>query len=250
MDVNIIAVAGKWAGKASPLVSGGEGAFLTMILALAATEIEMEPLLSRRTTRGLPCRALVGGVGPLETAVRLSSYLHRQREPLRLVINFGIAGAYDQPLDLPQPQLLDLCLATREVFGDFGLAYGDRIEPLPPSLVGDQGYDLDQGYLERGSAMLLAQGMRPLRGNFVTVAAASATAARGSMLRQRWSALCENMEGAAVVRVCREFSIPVLEIRAISNRVEDRDPLNWQLSQACEKAAEAVSCLLQGFRHE
>jgi futalosine hydrolase len=190
---------------------------------------------------------LVGGVGPLETAVRLSSFLHGQREPVRLVINFGIAGAYDQPQDLPQPQLLDLCLATREVFGDFGLAYGDRIEPLPPSLVGEHYYNLDQGYLERGSVILEEQGMRPLRGTFVTVAAASATVARGRMLQQRWSALCENMEGAAVVRACREFSVPVLEVRAISNRVEDRDPRNWQLSRACERAAEGVSCLLQGL---
>lgn len=218
-----------------------------MILALAATEIEMEPLLRRCTSQGLPCRTLVGGIGPLETAVRLSSFLHRQREPVRLVINFGIAGAYVQPQDQPQPQLLDLCLATREVFGDFGLAYGDRIEALPPSLVGEHCADLDQGYVERGYAILAAQGMRPLRGTFVTVAAASATAARGRMLRQRWSALCENMEGAAVVRACREFSVPVLEVRAVSNRVEDRNPLTWQLPQACAKAAEAVSCLLQGL---
>jgi futalosine hydrolase len=218
-----------------------------MILALAATEIEMEPLVRRCSTLGLTCRSLVGGVGPLETAVRLSGFLHRQHESVRLVINFGVAGAYDQPQDLPQPQLLDLCLATREVFGDFGLAYGERIEPLPPSLVGEHCSTLDQEYLERGSAILEAQGMRPLRGTFVTVAAASATAARGRMLQQRWSALCENMEGAAVVRACREFSVPVLEIRAISNRVEDRDPHSWMLTQACEKAAEGVSCLLQGL---
>jgi futalosine hydrolase len=218
-----------------------------MILALAATEIEMEPLLRRCTARGLSCRTLVGGVGLLEAAVRLSSFLHREREPVRLVINFGIAGAYDQPQGFPQPQLLDLCLASREVFGDFGLAYGERIEPFPPSLAGEHCYDLDPGYLERGYAILEAQGMRPLRGTFVTVAAASATAARGRMLRQRWTALCENMEGAAVVRACREFSLPVLEVRAISNRVEDRDPLNWQLSQACERAAEGVSFLLQGL---
>jgi futalosine hydrolase len=218
-----------------------------MILALAATEIEMEPLSRRVTSRELVCCTLIGGVGPLETAVRLSSFLHRQSQPVRLVINFGIAGAYNQPQDQPQPQLLDLCLATREVFGDFGLAYGDRVEPLPPSLVGKHCYELDQGYLERGYAILAAQGMRPLRGTFVTVAAASATAARGSILQRRWSALCENMEGAAVVRACREFSVPVLEVRAISNRVEDRDLLNWQLSQACEKAAEGVSCLLQGL---
>ena len=55
------------------------------------------------------------------------------------------------------------------------------------------------------------------------------------------------MEGAAVARVCHEFSLPMLEMRAISNYVEDRDPRNWRLAEACETAAEGAASLLQGF---
>ena len=49
--------------------------FHTMILALAATEIEMQPFLRRCAARRLPCRALVTGVGPLESAVRVAAFL-------------------------------------------------------------------------------------------------------------------------------------------------------------------------------
>ena len=115
-----------------------------MILALAATEIEMQPFLRRCAARRLPCRALVTGVGPLESAVRVAAFLGQAGGRVRVAIDFGVAGAYVQPAGVPQPQLLDLCLAAAEVFGDFGLHSPDGAEPLPPSLAGDPCQLFDQ----------------------------------------------------------------------------------------------------------
>ncbi|PKN23327.1 MAG: hypothetical protein CVU68_01250 [Deltaproteobacteria bacterium HGW-Deltaproteobacteria-3] len=64
------------------------------------------------------------------------------------------------------------------------------------------------------------------------------------MLRAAHNGLCENMEGAAVARVCQEFAVPCLEVRCVSNMVEDRNPANWQLAAAVQKCGQVVSLLI------
>jgi futalosine hydrolase len=226
-----------------------------MILALAATEFEMSPLLQRLTAhqqkssgeRPASCwRTLVSGVGPVETTLRLTRYLDQCDVPIDCVINFGVAGAYvpDMPDTGGHAGLLDLCLAEEEGFGDFGICFADRVEAFDVSLGGAVVFPLDQGMLARAGEILSRHGLAYLRGNFVTVTGASATRQRGAMLAARCNGLCENMEGAAVARVCAEFSLPLLELRAISNLVLDRDLSRWQLAAACGRAAEAAALLM------
>ena len=52
------------------------------------------------------------------------------------------------------------------------------------------------------------------------------------------------MEGAAVARVCEKFSLPLLEIRCISNMVEDREVGRWKIQEACVKAAHAAFLII------
>jgi futalosine hydrolase len=84
-------------------------------------------------------------------------------------------------------------------------------------------------------------------GPFITVNGVSGNRKRGEMLRKKWQGLRENMEGAAVVRVCREFDLPCLELRCISNMVEDRDLANWRVAEACDKAALAAILTIKGL---
>ena len=46
-------------------------------------------------------------------------------------------------------------------------------------------------------------------------------------LEERYHGLCENMEGAAVAQVAACHGVPWLEVRGISNMVEDRDLSKW-----------------------
>jgi len=227
-----------------------------MILAVAATEFEMSPLvqlLAGGEGRGPAdiaepaCRTLITGVGPVETTMRLTRYLEGRDPRIDCVINFGVAGAYVPETASPRGYagLLDLCLAEREWLGDFGICYADRIEAFDEQLGGPVGFSLDQSLLSRAEAILTRHGQPCRRGNFVTVSAASATKERGRMLAARFGGLCENMEGAAVARVCADFSLPVLEVRAVSNLVEDRDVSRWRLAAACGRAAEAAALLVR-----
>ena len=220
-----------------------------MILAVAATEIEMAPFLAESTVLPALCRGLVSGVGPVETAVRLTRFLCANEEPFAAVIHFGVGGAYLQPDEkrLKQPELLDICLAEQEVAGDFGICLGESVDYLNTSLTGEIVYDMDALLVQRCQTIFDEGAIKYTTGVFITVNGISGTTARGRMLQSRWNGLCENMEGAAVARVCREFSLPCAELRCISNFVVDRDPSSWRLQEACRKAAHAALHLIRGL---
>ncbi|MFH1020449.1 MAG: futalosine hydrolase [Pseudomonadota bacterium] len=210
-----------------------------MILLVAATEMEALPLAGKKT--GQPHELFVAGIGPLETAVRLTRRLGEgRRDDISLVINFGVAGAYAGS----GAGLLDICLAESEVLGDFGICHAESIESFGGQLVSKTVFSLDRRYLVQALEILGRQGYRGKKGVFVTVNGASATARRGAMLRAVHNGLCENMEGGAVARVCDEFALPCLEMRCISNMVEDRNVANWQLAAAVQKCGDAVSLFI------
>lgn len=217
-----------------------------MILALAATQIEMQPFLAELSADSSSCITLVTGVGPVETAVRLTRFLCANTQPIREVVNFGIGGAYIQPAGKKQPALLDICLAEQEVLADLGICLPEGMDYLDRSLTGELVFPLDGQLVGRCRQFLDGLGMVCHSGGFITVGSISGTLRRGEMLRSRWQGLCENMEGAAVARVCREFAVPLLEMRAVSNFVEDRNPANWRLHESCRMAARTAALIIKG----
>ncbi len=218
-----------------------------MILAVAATEIEMTPFVAELLAAGHSCRTLVTGVGPVESAFRLTRFLCENSKQFEAVVQFGVGGAYLQPELSVQPKLLDICLAEQEVFGDLGICLGESMAYLESSLTGNISSEMDKKILQHGKSILARLGITCFTGVFITVSGITATRARGKMLQSRWNGLCENMEGAAIARVCRDFDLPCLELRCFSNYVEDRDTSNWRLQEACKKAAHTAIQLIEGI---
>lgn len=213
-----------------------------MILVIAATEMELADLRRTRPISEGSVRYLVAGVGMLETGVRLTRYLQKEGSGIHLLLNIGIGGAFVQPAPVSSPQLLDICIARKEVNGDFGIALNNRVTPLDPAFGGGCWYPLKDSVTEQ--TVLESGGFRCHAGNFVTVNSVSGSAERGEYLRKQWDGICENMEGAAVARIGLEFHIPCLEIRAVSNLVEDRDRANWPISDAVDRVTQATKLLL------
>ncbi len=219
-----------------------------MYLVTAATQFEMQPFLE--SISGLKVQSLVTGVGPVETAVRLMALLSGDAERFRGVVNFGVAGAYQHQGGRPGADLLDICLAESEVFGDLGVCLGEEIERITGrELEVPDFFAMDADMLDQAARALQSGKISFHTGNFVTVNCTSGTAARGNALAIQHQGLCENMEGAAVARVCSEFSLPCLEVRCVSNFVEDRDTTGWKLKQACHRSGEAAAMIV-GFMAE
>lgn len=211
-----------------------------MLLLAVATENEIKPLTQLLAAKGI--KVLVTGMGPVRAAASLSSYLTRHGSNIEAVLNIGVAGAYvDSGV-----HLLDVCLARREFFGDFGICMSDGIHDFDHEVletIEDLSFESD---LVARCRKILNNHDIPVRmANFVTVNCCSGTKARGDFLRKKFAAGCENMEGAAVAMVCKNFAVGCVELRCISNMVENRDTGKWKLSAAIEKICQAAGIILQ-----
>ena len=192
-----------------------------------------------------------GGIGKAAAAAATITLLHYCRPEALLL--FGCGGAYPHS----GLEIGDLALAETEIFGDEGVATAHGFADLAamglPMRQGDEPlfntWPTDRTLQELAQPALLelagTQGIKLATGAFVTVSTCTGTAARAIEIEARTGGICENMEGAAVALACRQLSVPLLEIRGISNLVEDRDTGRWDLAAGMTVAQQAVIGLLQ-----
>lgn len=191
-------------------------------------------------TRLVCCAA---GIGKANAAAA-SAVLLEQYQPKRVIIT-GCGGAY------PGSGLSvgDLAVASEELFGDEGVVTPQgwldlKQMGLPLLQQGERSWygTIPMALHETEKVLQLADshGLRLTRGRFVTVSACSGTKERGLELARRYQAICENMEGAAIALNALRYGVPCLEIRGISNLVEDRDLSRWEIDRAVEAAQRFV----------
>ncbi len=213
-----------------------------------------QSVAGRQWTRGAlggrTVQVVETGLGAVNTAHALTRSLQMELPPW--VLQFGVGGAYESS----GLGLGDLAVATTESFGDLGVITpaGWRSAEeigIPVAQAGGESryneYPLD-AELGRAAAAALKERMeaRVAQGPFVTVQACSGTAALGRERAARApGALCESMEGAAAAQLCWMYGVPLVEVRAISNRVEDRDTAAWDLPLAGRRAQEAARVLVE-----
>jgi futalosine hydrolase len=196
----------------------------------------------------LPVVICVSGIGKTNAAAAAAVMIERHQP--QLVINTGCAGAY------PGSGLSigDLVVASAEILGDEGVSTSAgwldlRAMHLPSLTLGTRSYynELPLSRHESEKAMQLADycGVRLTRGKFVTVSNCSGSLKRGTEISRRYGAIIENMEGAAVALVCLRYGVDCLEIRGISNQVEERNMKAWDIPRAVEGAQRLVLKLLE-----
>jgi futalosine hydrolase len=78
----------------------------------------------------------------------------------------------------------------------------------------------------------------------LSVSGVTADAQRAAELFSRFGAGLENMEGFALAYACRLAGLPFAELRAVSNRVGSRPPLDWDLAGALAALGAAARRLL------
>ena len=223
------------------------------LLLISATELESGTIQSElgdaKTTQHASKTVIVGdlcdwrctllhtGIGAVNAAHALTCQLERQTPDLAL--QFGIGGAY-VPTGLP---IRSVVLATEEIYGDVGVLTPEGWKPADeigiPLVLGDpphfNRFPLDPQLVSTAAEICGAR-----CGVFVTVSQCSGVQAVGDSLHARFNGLCENMEGAAAAHICKLYGIPFLEVRGISNLVEDRQPARWDIPGAADAAQSAL----------
>jgi futalosine hydrolase len=184
-----------------------------------------------------------GGVGKVNAAAAIAVMIDRYQP--QLVINIGCAGAYaGSGLSIG-----NLVVASEEVLADDGVVVADGWRDLRylniPSV--EQGglscyniLPLSRHASEKAMQLADYYGVFLMRGRSATVSTCSGTNQYGAELSRRWNALIENMEGAAVAQVCLRCGVDCLEIRGVSNMVEERDLKKWDIPRAVEAAQRFV----------
>ncbi|MEU5975941.1 futalosine hydrolase [Streptomyces sp. NPDC047315] len=176
---------------------------------------------------------IVGGVGPASAAARAATALSRAPVPYDLVVSAGIGGGF-----VPHAPVGSLVVADAIVAADLGAQTPDG-GWLP---VDELGFGRATHLPPAGLARRAAQAAGALCAPVLTVSTVTGTAARATELTARHPrAAAEAMEGFGVAEAAAAHSLPVLEVRAISNPVGPRDRSAWRIK-------DALTALTDGFR--
>jgi futalosine hydrolase len=200
--------------------------------------------------RVLLCIGGMGKVNAAHAATILSGF-----NP-SAIINFGIGGAYPSS----RANIGDVAIAQKEIAGDEGVITLDGFKNTEyigiPSLqtmtsVIYTTYPAQEPLVKLAFQTILTglqgRGNSVHMGPFVTLSTCTGTMARARELEERYHGLCENMEGVAVAQVATLHNIPWIEVRGISNIVEDRDLQKWDITSAANAVQQAVLHVLGGW---
>jgi len=199
----------------------------------------------------LPVILCLSGVGKINAAAATALMIERCQP--QLVISTGCAGAYRES----GLEIGGLAVADCEILGDEGAItsggwLGLEEMGLPYLVQEKERYfnkiPLSGRHVEQTVNLAEKSGTGLMRGRFVTVSTCSGSDQAGAELERRWNAICENMEGAAVALTCRRFGIDCLEIRGISNLVEERNMAAWDIGAAVEAAQQFVVRYLKSMQ--
>ncbi len=200
---------------------------MNKILIIAATSIEIEPLINN-------CPAnvdlLITGIGSassiLETCIKLS------KNNYKLLINIGIAGSYHSKFEIGQ-----VVQVVHDEFGDLGFEDANTFIPIQKT----KWYSVPKNI---NNIYSLADDFELIKVNGLTV---NRTAGCESTILERksiFNADVETMESAAFFMISEKFSIPLLSLRAISNQVEVRNIELWNIPFAVAELHQTLRKIL------
>lgn len=194
-----------------------------MILVVSATKQETDFV---RTGSGLDL--LVSGIGPVEAAARVAQALSQRA--YSLVVNAGIAGAYD-----PDLRIGEGVVVCEELF-ELNLETGVPIAP-------PQGCEVREHAVSDAHSVeaLVIAGYRSVRA--ATVARVTATDESAARMRARGAQL-ESMEGFAVLRAAEIAGVRAVEVRGISNYARERTRSQWDFAAGKHGLSDILTALL------
>jgi futalosine hydrolase len=224
------------------------------ILIVSATAFEIAPLqlqLKEHFSEVQPFQykrddleifTLITGVGMTATAFALGRMLGGEIT-FDLVLNLGIAGAFDRNLQLGQ-----VVQVASEQFGDLGVeeADGSFTDMFELELIqNDETIFYKNAILNPNKDISFLKEVKAITVNKVHGFSESI-----SKIEQKYQADIESMEGAAVFYACKISEVKFLEIRAISNYVEPRNRANWNIPLAIDSLNDVAWALLNAIKAE
>lgn len=188
-----------------------------------------------------PCYdVILGGVGVAAAAARTARALATYRD-YGLVICAGVGGSL-----LNTVEIGSLVVASDIIAADLGVQTAEGFYNLDKLGLGCVRIPTDEALVAQVTAALRAANLSVHSGSVLTVTTITGTAEAAAQLTMRVpGAAAEAMEGYGVATAAKDFGLPVLELRAISNVVGPHNRANWRLKEALTTLEEASTVLLE-----
>ena len=197
------------------------------ILFVAATEEEIAPI--RNITSSHSLDYLITGPGMVATAYGLTKILSEKKYDL--AINIGLAGSFDRSIKIGEPVYV-----SEDIFSELGAEDGDDFLDI-------QKIGLKSHFIFHPTADVSGFNIRKVKS--ITVNTVHGQNSSIEKIQARLNPQTETMEGAAFFFVCEKEKTPAFQIRTISNYVERRNKLSWNIQLAIENLVKAVNQILK-----
>lgn len=169
---------------------------------------------------------LITGVGMTATAFAMGRHLSAAAH-YNLVVNLGIAGCFDR--EIPLGSLVNI---VSDEFSELGAENKDEFLTIDELGFGKGQYT--------GKTIPLAANLQALLSGLPEVNGITVNKVHGNKesiqtMISRLHPVTESMEGAAVFYCCTQLNIPCIQVRSISNYVEERNRDSWKIGLAIKK---------------
>jgi len=192
------------------------------VLVAAATNFEIEPFLKENKKTDL----LITGVGIPATVFHLTKKLMEKKYDL--VIQAGIGGTFSNSLNLGE-----VVFVKEDAFADLGIQENGKFTTLfENGFLNKNDFPFNNGWLINKQSILKKNELPVVKG--ITVNKIGDDHLRNHLMKEKFSADIESMEGAAFHYVCLQQKINFLQLRGISNMVGERDKTKWKIKKAIE----------------
>ena len=167
------------------------------------------------------CNVLITGMGMVNTSIQITKELMQNKYDL--VINMGVAGSFSKDYVIG-----DVVEVVEDSFSELGFENGNNFGHF-------------SNFLTKYNVAAKTN-LQKVKG--ITVNTVHGNEQSIAEIVNRLNPDVESMEGAAVFKVCNEFAVPCIQIRAISNNVEKRNKENWNMPLAIHNLNNQVEKLI------
>ena len=198
------------------------------ILIAAATSKEIAPLIAGLGKSGAEeIDILITGIGVMRTTYALATQVRLKRP--ELIIQAGVAGCFDEKIPLGS-----VVAISKDTLADLGVREGGEWRTSSDlSLEPGSKFPATKGWLKnKHKEILRHSGLKSVKA--ITVNQITTGKSSIEMMRNRFDAVAESMEGAACHYVGLMEDIPFLQVRAFSNYLGERNKTKWKLKESIE----------------
>jgi futalosine hydrolase len=164
---------------------------------------------------------LITGMGMVNTSIQITKELMQNKYDL--VINMGVAGSFSKEYIIG-----DVVEVVEDSFSELGFENGNDFVQFSNFVT--------KYSVESKTNLQKVKGItvNTVHGNDKSI----------TEIVNRLNPDVESMEGAVIFKICNEFEVPCIQIRAISNNVEKRNKENWNILLAIHNLNNEVAKII------